>query len=172
MSAKEVVMSRRISATLVAFAFVAMSTVVAVAPASAGKYPPVTVPPHPVPNGCENNRTFTLLDYDTSAYLLTRAQRIEVAQIATIIERCHTKLALVKGFTDSRGTLLFNLVLSSNRAHFVARELYLQLHPYARRHIALVKVGYGPRRPAATNATVNGRYHNRRVEISLFTTTA
>ena len=164
-------MSRRISATLAAMAFVVMSTIVSVSPASAGKYPPVTVPSHHVVQGCENNRTFTLLGFATSAYILTRAQRIEIGQIATIIERCHTKLALVKGFTDSRGTLLYNLVLSSNRAHYVARDLYVALHPYARRHVALVEVGFGPRRPAATNATVRGRYRNRRVEISLFTTT-
>ena len=164
-------MSRRISTTLATLAFLATSTVVAVAPASAGKYPPVTVPTHHVQNGCENNRSFTLLGFDSSAYRLTRAQRIEIGQIATIIERCHTKLAIVRGYTDSRGTLLYNMVLSDNRAHHVTHQLYLSLHPYAKRHIALVAVGYGPLRPAATNATVKGRYRNRRVEISLFTTT-
>ena len=67
----------------------------------------------------------------------------------------------IAGYTSSMGSAARNLLLSRRRAIAVRRCLIRQGVPAAR----LVAVGYGPRNPIASNATVAGRRANMRVEF-------
>ena len=70
---------------------------------------------------------------------------------------------VVTGHTDSSGTNALNASLSEQRARNVADFLIEQgIDP----NIVQVR-GYGSRQPVASNATVDGRRENRRVEITL-----
>jgi OOP family OmpA-OmpF porin len=68
----------------------------------------------------------------------------------------------VEGHTDSVGTDAANLALSQRRAEAVRARL-------AERHGVDTKswgaVGYGASRPRESNATIEGRARNRRVEL-------
>jgi outer membrane protein OmpA-like peptidoglycan-associated protein len=69
----------------------------------------------------------------------------------------------VEGHTDNFGSGDYNLDLSTRRANAVRRALITEYHVAAGR---LAAKGYGLTRPVETNATEEGRAHNRRVEIS------
>ena len=67
----------------------------------------------------------------------------------------------VEGYTDSQGSLYYNLVLSQKRAD-VARS-YLISRGYPADLIEMV--GFGEDNPVANNNPSEGRANNRRVEI-------
>ncbi|KVQ04230.1 hypothetical protein WJ95_23120 [Burkholderia ubonensis] len=71
----------------------------------------------------------------------------------------------VEGYTDSRGTLGHNQVLSRHRAQAVAH--YLKSRGLKAKQF-IVK-GLGQSNPVASNATTEGRAQNRRVDITLDT---
>ncbi len=69
----------------------------------------------------------------------------------------------VTGYTDSRGDKLYNVMLSAERANRVKAYLVEQGMPDSK-----IKVyGRGPENPIESNATLEGRKKNRRVEIEL-----
>ena len=72
----------------------------------------------------------------------------------------HTdKKLMLFGFTDSVGSIDFNLQLSERRAQVVKDALAAHnIRP-------LVVKGFGKALPVATNDTDEGRHHNRRVEV-------
>jgi len=72
-----------------------------------------------------------------------------------------TKLSVI-GYTDSTGKLDMNMQLSRDRANSVRDYLVLKGIATSR----IVTDGKGPENPVASNATVEGREQNRRVEIS------
>jgi outer membrane protein OmpA-like peptidoglycan-associated protein len=67
----------------------------------------------------------------------------------------------VEGHTDSTGSVATNNALSLQRANAVRSFLISQGVPASNIDVA----GFGSSMPAADNATVDGRAHNRRVEI-------
>ncbi|MFQ6676073.1 MAG: OmpA family protein [Fidelibacterota bacterium] len=67
-----------------------------------------------------------------------------------------------EGFTDSTGTLDWNMELSANRA-LSAKNYLVENHGISPDRIATA--GYGPQFPVATNRTAEGRALNRRVEV-------
>jgi outer membrane protein OmpA-like peptidoglycan-associated protein len=67
----------------------------------------------------------------------------------------------VEGHTDNTGSDTLNQKLSEDRAEGVVLLLKTQGISASRQK----SEGYGPRRPAATNDTKEGRAKNRRVEI-------
>jgi outer membrane protein OmpA-like peptidoglycan-associated protein len=67
----------------------------------------------------------------------------------------------VQGHTDNVGTAEHNMVLSRGRAQAVLD--YLVSHGVDRSH--LMAVGFGETRPVVSNATVEGRAQNRRVQL-------
>lgn len=75
---------------------------------------------------------------------------------------------VVAGHTDSEGDDQYNVTLSNNRAKAVADYLTQGGIPQS----DISSVGYGEFRPVDTNATKEGRAHNRRVEIHLDAETA
>ncbi|MPY94479.1 MAG: OmpA family protein [Acidimicrobiia bacterium] len=70
-------------------------------------------------------------------------------------------VVMVRGHTDSTGTVEFNRELSARRAAVVVELLVSLGVPPAQ----LVAVGVGPTEPVADNATVDGRKANRRSEV-------
>jgi outer membrane protein OmpA-like peptidoglycan-associated protein len=69
----------------------------------------------------------------------------------------------IEGYTDSIGTEKYNLKLSQKRAQAVVD--YLVDHGID--PTRLDPVGYGESDPVASNATPEGRYKNRRVELEV-----
>lgn len=69
----------------------------------------------------------------------------------------------VSGHTDAQGNPAKNLQLSRNRANAVLN--YLKSKGIAASRMKAV--GYGQTKPVASNATVDGRAHNRRVEFMI-----
>jgi outer membrane protein OmpA-like peptidoglycan-associated protein len=69
----------------------------------------------------------------------------------------------VEGHTDNIGSAPYNMDLSSRRADAVRDVL---IRRFAVPAAKLQSHGYGLTRPVETNATDEGRAHNRRVEVS------
>lgn len=75
---------------------------------------------------------------------------------------------VISGHTDSDGNPEENRILSTSRANSVLNYLLsmqnAKLSPYSRMFCA---AGYGQDRPVQTNATMEGKAANRRIEISM-----
>lgn len=71
-----------------------------------------------------------------------------------------TKLTIT-GYTDNRGSIEGNLILSERRAKAVLASLFQQGIPLER----LQARGKGVTDPISTNETEEGRYQNRRIEL-------
>ncbi len=69
----------------------------------------------------------------------------------------------IVGYTDSTGSRQHNMDLSQRRAQSVASYLTSQGVDASR----VSTRGMGPDQPVASNADVNGRAQNRRVEVNL-----
>jgi len=81
--------------------------------------------------------------------------------IADFLKKNPKRNLLIEGFTDSTGSVQFNIKLSQQRADAVRDAL---VSKGVANGIITTK-GYGEQFPAASNATPAGRQKNRRVEI-------
>jgi outer membrane protein OmpA-like peptidoglycan-associated protein len=85
-----------------------------------------------------------------------------LAQVAAVLTRHPDWSLAVEGHTDSIGTVAANQTLSLHRAEAVRTRL-------AERHglnsASWKATGYGASRPRESNATIEGRARNRRVEL-------
>ncbi len=67
----------------------------------------------------------------------------------------------VKGYTDSSGSLSYNVSISKFRANIIKTYLAGKgINPSR-----ITALGLGPENPLASNETAEGRRQNRRVEI-------
>lgn len=82
-----------------------------------------------------------------------------VERITRFFQQSEFRTFAIAGHTDSVASDAYNMTLSRNRAEAVAAVARA-----AGARISSV-TGYGERKPAASNATPNGRALNRRVEI-------
>jgi outer membrane protein OmpA-like peptidoglycan-associated protein len=98
-------------------------------------------------------------DFD-KATLRPESHAILDKAAATLKKQGKTKVK-VAGHTDSRGSDSYNLKLSQRRAETV-RNYLIKKGVAADR---LTAKGYGESRPIADNATKEGRFKNRRVEL-------
>ncbi|MCB9557831.1 MAG: OmpA family protein [Deltaproteobacteria bacterium] len=93
---------------------------------------------------------------------LTDASKKVLDTVAELINKTPSiKLIRVEGHTDNRGSAAKNLKLSQQRASAVRRYLIGKGVAAGR----LQAVGYGDKRPIASNDTKEGRRDNRRVEF-------
>jgi outer membrane protein OmpA-like peptidoglycan-associated protein len=92
---------------------------------------------------------------------ITAELKTPLAKIAGILIAYQNFRVAVEGHTDSKGTAKYNLDLSRRRAGNV-RNFLVEQGVKAKR---LKAIGYGFRRPVATNRTKAGRQKNRRVDI-------
>jgi outer membrane protein OmpA-like peptidoglycan-associated protein len=83
--------------------------------------------------------------------------------VAKVLKEYNKTNVVVSGFTDSTGNASYNQSLSERRAQSVSNYLAGQGVSGNR----LFNQGFGERNPIASNATVQGRSANRRVEIML-----
>lgn len=83
--------------------------------------------------------------------------------VAKVLKEYDKTNVVVSGFTDNTGNASYNQSLSERRAQSVSNYLAAQGVSNNR----LFSQGFGARNPIASNATVEGRSANRRVEIML-----
>jgi outer membrane protein OmpA-like peptidoglycan-associated protein len=83
--------------------------------------------------------------------------------LAGSLKQFNQNMIEVVGYTDSTGARQHNMDLSQQRAQSVAT--YLTSQGVDPSHLAVA--GMGPDQPIASNADVNGRAQNRRVEVNL-----
>jgi len=105
-------------------------------------------------NICAMLKTDTFFETDKFAISADGAERI-----TRFFQQSEFRTFSIAGHTDSVASDAYNMTLSRNRAEAVA-----SVARAAGVRIATV-TGYGERKPAASNATSNGRAKNRRVEI-------
>ncbi len=72
--------------------------------------------------------------------------------------------ATIEGHTDNVGKEAADMKLSQKRADAVVKSL---IKDYKIDKSRLKAVGYGPKKPVASNATAAGKQQNRRVEAVL-----
>lgn len=101
------------------------------------------------------------LNFANSSFVIDPGGRAKLKDIAKIIVDCGHVVVEVSGHTDNYGDPRGNKKLSQSRADAVAGILIKEgVSPSN-----LQAVGYGQEKPIATNATVQGRRLNRRVEF-------
>ncbi|MGA9412474.1 MAG: OmpA family protein [Roseobacter sp.] len=105
-------------------------------------------------NICAMLKTDTFFETDKFAISTDGVERI-----TRFFQQSEFRTFSIAGHTDSVASDAYNLTLSRNRAEAVAAVARA-----AGARISTV-TGYGERKPAASNATPNGRAKNRRVEI-------
>ena len=119
--------------------------------------------PHLTPEGlpvCRQGPTCGTLN--TDQFFAADQQRIDArgrARLLNFFRSSEATVFSIAGYTDARVSDAYNLRLSQRRANAVAaivREAGNQVSQ---------SVGYGERKPRATNNTAEGMSQNRRVEI-------
>ncbi|XXQ67851.1 OmpA family protein [Neisseriaceae bacterium B1] len=99
--------------------------------------------------------------FATGSYALSPNAQSSLANAAQTLATYNETTITVVGHTDSTGSDAINNPLSQNRAQAVAN--YLNQRGVAANRMSVS--GQGSRMPIASNATVEGRAQNRRVEI-------
>lgn len=87
--------------------------------------------------------------------------KIALAKLSGIVLNYPSLKMAIEGYTDSTGTVDFNMKLSQARADSVLDYLVIQGLDSS----VLTAQGYGTDSPVADNSTAQGRQKNRRVEI-------
>ena len=100
--------------------------------------------------------------FESNSAELSKESDGTISSIADILTRRKDWRVTIEGHTDSIGSTSSNEELSRNRAGSVQRKL-VSAHRIAASRIR--SAGYGESRPRESNATLEGRARNRRVEI-------
>ena len=90
----------------------------------------------------------------------------ELNRIAEVLVRSPTMTIEIGGHTDAVASDKYNQVLSEERVDAVVQYIVKRGGINVKR---LIAVGYGERKPVASNDTDEGRQQNRRVEITIIT---
>ena len=108
-------------------------------------------------------RTTLYINFDTNKADIRKADLPELQKAIDFVKRYPETRILVLGFTDSTGSEAYNQKLSERRARAV--EKYLKDSGFVKADMITAE-GRGESEPIATNKTKEGRFKNRRVEIS------
>ncbi|MDI6791344.1 MAG: OmpA family protein [bacterium] len=100
--------------------------------------------------------------FDTDRYDIRPDARKSLKETADTLRKYPYEDVVIEGHTDSRASDAHNLILSQNRATSVKNYLVKEEGIDEDR---LTAVGYGERKPVASNDTPEGMQLNRRVEI-------
>ena len=92
---------------------------------------------------------------------LLPSAKVKLDQVAKALLAVRTRNITVEGYTDSKGSELYNQGLSQRRADTVRNYLVHKGYPVGN----IQSRGYGEGSPIADNASPEGRANNRRVEI-------
>jgi outer membrane protein OmpA-like peptidoglycan-associated protein len=101
--------------------------------------------------------------FNTGSAVLLEESQPTLKAVAAVIRQSNDGLLTIEGHTDNIGSAQYNQDLSERRAAAVREALISKYGVPATR---LTAKGYGLTRPVETNTTVEGRAHNRRVELS------
>jgi OOP family OmpA-OmpF porin len=113
-------------------------------------------------DGCELKLTLRI-NFDFNNTDIKPEFKPELDKAAEFIRmNSHVPYILLAGHTDSIGEDGYNQKLSERRAMAVRQAL---INDYGIDGGRLVARGYGAAQPVADNATEEGRYQNRRVEV-------
>jgi OmpA-OmpF porin, OOP family len=107
------------------------------------------------------NFIFESLTFDTGSANLSADSQITVANIVKVMSENPNVALSVEGHTDNVGKAASNKGLSERRAKAVMAMLVAKGVDAAR----LADAGFGDAKPAADNATPEGRAKNRRIEV-------
>ena len=101
--------------------------------------------------------------FNTGSAQILDESRPTLVAVAKLVNQSKFAVLTVEGHTDNIGSAEYNQDLSERRAAAVRKSLVADFGvPDGR----LTAKGYGLTRPVETNATPEGRAHNRRVELS------
>jgi OOP family OmpA-OmpF porin len=103
------------------------------------------------------------VEFDTDSSYIKRKYYKDLSKIVDIIKNSANASARIEGHTDITGRWSYNIKLSKKRAQSVRSSL-IKLGAAPDR---ISTVGYGPSRPIADNATIEGRRRNRRAVTSV-----
>jgi OOP family OmpA-OmpF porin len=103
------------------------------------------------------------INFDTNSSVIKDGYNSRIAEFASMLNQNPKLSATIEAHTDSVGSNAYNQKLSERRAASTVEALKaLKVDP------AKIKaVGYGETKPVASNATVEGRAENRRVDAVL-----
>lgn len=101
--------------------------------------------------------------FDSGSAVLLPQSEAEIANVAALMNAQPTWRLTIEGHTDDIGTADYNQTLSQHRAEAVRLALVDGHKIVADR---LTATGFGKTRPVDTNTTIEGRAHNRRVELA------
>jgi OOP family OmpA-OmpF porin len=102
------------------------------------------------------------INFDTDKAVIRQADTSELQKAVEFIKRYPGRKISIEGHTDSIGGATYNQGLSERRAAAVKDYLLKNGVSGGER---MTTVGYGLTKPVADNATPNGRFQNRRVEL-------
>lgn len=124
-----------------------------------GSLDPLTAPRENLP---AENRKFTVF-FKHNSKQLPQETLDTLQHVLDLVANHPSATITLTGYTDSHGDRLYNVMLSAERANRVKAYLVENGVPDSR-----IKVyGKGPENPIESNATLEGRKKNRRVEIEL-----
>jgi len=109
------------------------------------------------------NGTLNDVSFQNGSAALTQRAAIELNNVARTLNGCEDQQIVISAHTDSNGSAHANNQLATIRARSVAVYLAQQGVSMDR----MRAVAYGESRPIASNATVDGRMRNRRVELEV-----
>lgn len=138
---------------------------VAQAPAPAPAYvaPPAPAPVAVAPEAAPVPKKLVLegVNFDFDESVIRPEDQANIDKDIATLEQWGKVNIEVAGHTDSRGSDEYNMTLSQQRADAVRNHLIKKGIEADR----LTAVGYGESQPVADNATDEGRFKNRRVEL-------
>jgi len=122
--------------------------------------PPPPPPPAPAP-AAKKKIVLRGVNFDFDKATLQPQGKPILEEAARILKENPSINVQVQGFTDSIGSVEYNLRLSDRRAATVKNFLVSEGVPASR----LTTKGFGKSNPVASNDTADGRAQNRRVEL-------
>lgn len=104
------------------------------------------------------------VSFETNSYTLTNEGKTKIDSLCSEISEAGIVEIVIEGHTDNIGSESYNKQLSLQRANAVKAEI----HKYLDVPNAIIRTaGYGSTKPIDSNNNPEGRYRNRRVEITI-----
>jgi outer membrane protein OmpA-like peptidoglycan-associated protein len=118
-------------------------------------------------NGCPVPVSITLkIEFDTGKSDIKAKYHEEINVVADFMTKYPQTNTVIEGHTDNTGREAANVQLSQSRANSVRSYLIAKFGIEKDR---LQAIGYGPKKPIASNATAEGKQKNRRVQAVINT---
>ena len=101
--------------------------------------------------------------FQTNSAILSEDAKKTLTDLNKVLKKYPENIIIVKGFTDSTGTVAYNKKLSEQRA----KAVYDFIVENGLVTSSLQYIGYGVNSPIADNNSEEGRAKNRRVELGI-----